>query len=752
MADAHVAASGRIYCASIGDTILNTSKFQIADFRGGYSADIDTSIADWFGQATVRQAATVTVKNPVFTIDEVAFEPDNLAKLHGIDTVEMAARKRVTAITQGATEATLTCEPGCIASFEDNEQVVVADETGWKKEGYIDGAPPATTTVKVDNGAGAAVADIEKVGIHANIDSSEPQYFTRADNVLLDIGDGQDYSCTIWFKRDRDTATEVLMAKTSDYDGTAYVTTAGWVLFIGVDDKLYFAVNDGVDAYVLNGKTAITDGKWHHVLATFDESDASNCRIYLDGYNNTLSRTGTLTSIGDCSNGLAFSIGAESDGGYPFDGCVRDAAVWDNVVVSAADALANACAPITEPGTPTAWWPFYDAAAATAIDDGATAANALDLTLVGGTTTNFGTHSRTQFAYVTANLLGSDWGMENGGIGGWPRGDAATHHWKDEQYVKYSKQSFAIKNTDTTQAFVRQTITTIANVDYYFHGWFRAPVTPNGASQLVDVDAAAGKGATVTQAGATTGGTWYEVEFAFEAGDTSTTIDLGSGSVTDAQIGYWENVQIFKNYIDEPGFEATIALSGWVQIGTPTVDDQDTAERSGTYCYEINGDADNYVKQDVTITSGEVYTFIGHVKCGSADLGVIDLSGAATATLDNDSETTDWVEVKKTFTAATTTLTIKIYGNGAAAWFDDFAVIKVDFKEYHYDENLSIPEKQYMLQYTDDDDKKNQLYFGNAIALGIPIAFTNLDYVTHGMNLLPIEDSNGDIFVFLVEN
>jgi len=91
---------------------------------------------------------------------------------------------------------------------------------------------------------------------------------------------------------------------------------------------------------------------------------------------------------------------------------------------------------------------------------------------------------------------------------------------------------------------------TVAGVEYHFHGWFFAPLTPSGAAQLVNVDAAAALGITVTQAAATTGGAWYEVEFDFEAADASTTIDLGSGSVTSGEEGYWSAVQLYKNYVD----------------------------------------------------------------------------------------------------------------------------------------------------------------------------------------------------------
>ena len=752
MATEHVALNGKLYAAETSETILNTSDFQIADYRGGYDLSIAETFAEWYGQSIARKQVVQIQQDPGMTISEVAFRVDTLAELMGIDPERMAARKAVTAIVQGGTEATLTTASETDEAFEDNEQIVVSDRLGRFKEGYIDGTP-TDTSADVDNGSGAVVANIDDIGIMADINSATPQYFTRADNVLLDIGAAQDYSCSIWFERDRQTATEVLMAKTSDQSGTAAGTTAGWVLYIDVSGILHFAVNDGTDAYIINGTTSIPESEMHNVVVTYDESDASNCKIYLDGYDDTASKTGTLASIDDCSNALVFSIGAESDGGVPFDGKIAGAAVWDDTVLTAANALTIATTPLSEPtGSPDAWWTFYGLAAATTLDDEATAANSLDLSLVGGTTTNFGTHSRVTKALLTANLLGFDQLVDNHGIGGWSAGDAASQIKKDKQRRKFGNTSLRVGNTDATQAFARATVTTIAAIEYHFHGWFFAPVTPSGAAQLVDVDGTAALGITVTQAGATTAGAWYEIEFDFEAADTSTTIDLGSGSATNAEYGYWDSVQLYKNYVDTGGFETNYAGSDWALTGVPTSeDDADTDEDSGTFSYSINSDdpATKYISQDVTLVAGIDYTFTGRVKCGTADSGVVVLSGAqaTTTTLDNGADTTNWVTVRNRFTAATTTLTIKIYGDGAEAFFDNFSVSKINERQYDFNDLVTMPTIQFMLQYTDANAKTNQIYYATAkITLG-EIGFANEDFVVHDVNVIPLSG-----FTYIVED
>lgn len=756
MPDEFVAQDGKLYASSSAETLINDDDFQIADFRGGSNLTWEETLVTWRGQKTTLKGAQLTRHDFGLAISEVAFRTESLGELLEVDPERLASAKRVTAIVAGGTEATLTCEPETDEAFEENDQVIVSDRLGRFKEGYID-ATLTDTSAKVDDGAGAAVAGIDDIGIMADVAYGTPQYFTRADDVLLDIGDAQDYSCMIWFERQRQSSIEVLMGKTDDQADTAAGTTAGWVLYIDADGILHFAVNDGVadGFYVLNGTTVIPEGEMHCVVVTFDESSAADCKIYLDGLDDTLSRTGTLSDIGDCSNALVFSIGAESDGGVPFDGFIAGAAVWDNIVLTAANALTIATTPLTEPtGTPTSWWTFYDLAAATTIADEATAANSFDLTLVGGTTTNFGTHSRVTKATLTANLLGFDHMVDNYGIGGWAAGDAASQITKDKQYRKFGPVSLRVKNTDASQAFARATVTTIAGIEYHFHGWFRSPLTPAGAAQLVNVDATAALGITVTQAGATTGSTWYEVEFDFEAADTSTTIDLGSGSTSDTEIGYWDSVQIYKNFVDAGGFETNIAGSDWATTGTPdgtfTVDDADTAEDSGTLCYQINTDdaTTRYVSQDVTVVVGIEYTFTGRVQCGTAEKGVVVLSGAqaTTTTLDNGAETTNYVTVRNKFTAATTTLTIKIYGDGEDALFDNFSVSKINTRRWDFNQLIVSPEIKFMEQYLDGNGKINQLYYDSAKIRFGSIGFTNEDYVVHDIEVMPLDD-----MIYIVE-
>ena len=62
MPNEHVALNGKLYAAETSETILNTSDFQIADFRRGYTLNMESTFAESYGQSIVRKQAVLTLK------------------------------------------------------------------------------------------------------------------------------------------------------------------------------------------------------------------------------------------------------------------------------------------------------------------------------------------------------------------------------------------------------------------------------------------------------------------------------------------------------------------------------------------------------------------------------------------------------------------------------------------------------------------------------------------------------------------
>lgn len=501
------------------------------------------------------------------------------------DAVFWHRGQQVTAITDGATESTLTTGQAVgNRSWANNDRVAVWDGTGYKKEGLIDGTPSGSS-ILVDDGAGALVSGLSNVGVHAYLDGNS-QYFYATDANFPESGltGAQDLSIQAWIKPDTPTAdAQIIVAKGNDTGNKQMYQF--WLH----QSNLYIAVSSDGIAWTQRASTnaSFTVGKWSHVAVVYDASEGSAV-FYQNGYALTDNGIALATSIVDQDPN--FTIGTRAGGSFYFDGGIAHVALFDDIRTEA-EILTSATNPgedLSGAGNIIGQWYFWEASGASAIDNTQGDAGR-DLTPYDGGDVTYGNCGRTQTAFISKNLI-ADSGMENGGIGGWTAGDAASTLNRDTTTVKFDTRSLKITNGDASQAFVRQTITTVDGEDYWFHGWCYAPTTPNGASRLVDVDTTAALGITVTQAGLSAG--WNEIEFTFEATDTSTTIDLGSGSITNAEIGYWDSVELLPNIVDNGGIEVT---------GSEILDETDFATHAE---WDVTGVADD--------TGGNVdFTFAG---------------------------------------------------------------------------------------------------------------------------------------------
>ena len=294
--------------------------------------------------------------------------------------------------------------------------------------------------------------------------------------------------------------------------------------------------------------------------------------------------------------------------------------------------------------------------------------------------------------WISKNLI-VDPNMEHSNANAYTAGDAQTTLAKDQTIVKFDTDSLKITNGDATQAFARQTITTAAGEDYLFHGWFYSPTTPNGASQLVDVDLTAALGITATQANLSAG--WNEIDFTFEAADTATTIDLGSGSITNAEIGYWDNVKIHKNLVNNGGMETggTVDVSlpsNWKVNGTPTSQFKaNTASNggtgkvhSGTFSIYTNADAsfEGVASDAFAVVQNKYYTGSAwiYIVSGPVVFGASNQLNSISKTLNT---TGSWQKVSWTTYSPIGGIPVVFVraSSGAAEFYiDDISLIELD--------------------------------------------------------------------------
>jgi len=71
MAEENVGLAGALYWHATA--VTNAVANEVAEFRGGWTAEIIETTAEWFGQSTVRKDAELTQLDIKFAIPEVAF-------------------------------------------------------------------------------------------------------------------------------------------------------------------------------------------------------------------------------------------------------------------------------------------------------------------------------------------------------------------------------------------------------------------------------------------------------------------------------------------------------------------------------------------------------------------------------------------------------------------------------------------------------------------------------------------------------
>lgn len=291
---------------------------------------------------------------------------------------------------------------------------------------------------------------------------------------------------------------------------------------------------------------------------------------------------------------------------------------------------------------------------------------------------------------ITRNLT-VDGDMEIGNAGAYAAGGAGVISKSSVEIFK-DAQSLKVLNGDGTQEWARQIIATVTGADYRFFGRFFAPDTPNGASQLVDVDLTAALGVTVTQADLSAG--WNDVEFAFEAADTSTTIDLGSGSVTNAEFGYWDDVRVEANLIANGGMEGVYAGSGTIILppgwsnsnmvsGQDAVGEETTIVHSGAKSVLLTlQNANTRITQSVSVVTGEYYTlsvWAYNGTSGRAALAAFNSNFATNYTGSLFTTNSSWTLLQTTFKAVDSTLVIFLQGFAAGTcYFDDVVLERND--------------------------------------------------------------------------
>ena len=134
---------------------------------------------------------------------------------------------------------------------------------------------------------------------------------------ILDPGTSA-WSASCWFKTSDKGAFKLLVGKTAASGG------GEWEVRVTSDDVVEFNIFEGAVKDAAVGVTDVTDGEWHHAVATRPAAGGNDI-IYIDGSSDG---TGTNNQR-NSTNALDFTVGISDQGVLDMNGLIDEVGVWD---------------------------------------------------------------------------------------------------------------------------------------------------------------------------------------------------------------------------------------------------------------------------------------------------------------------------------------------------------------------------------------------------------------------------------------
>ncbi|HIO88309.1 MAG TPA: T9SS type A sorting domain-containing protein [Candidatus Marinimicrobia bacterium] len=167
---------------------------------------------------------------------------------------------------------------------------------------------------KITTGVGSYHLDFDGTDDYVDLGVISTTNFTTAD-----------FSIQAWVKT-TSTKEQSILVK-GDADGVwesgekaLYMESAGYPWFVGYDNE-----------YIPGTGLTVNDGKWHHIVATWDYSgsgESGNAAIYVDGVKATVETSYRARTIDNSSDNLYI-------GAVPFfDGSLKEIAIWSQALTA----------------------------------------------------------------------------------------------------------------------------------------------------------------------------------------------------------------------------------------------------------------------------------------------------------------------------------------------------------------------------------------------------------------------------------
>jgi len=191
------------------------------------------------------------------------------------------------------------------------------------------------------------------------------------------------FSISLWIKMH---ASELTMIIGKGYPGGDYFGYLIWTNSSGGKNTLNCRVRKNGSHFVQFESTSTFNlNQWYHVVMTYDGSGANTgLKLYVNGNNESGTRSGTLGQDINYFPDIPFNIGARNNGNLPFNGLIDEVGIFDSELSSTnVTNIYNSGTPASLSSlNPVSWWRFEEGSGTTATDSGT---NGLDGTIANGT-------------------------------------------------------------------------------------------------------------------------------------------------------------------------------------------------------------------------------------------------------------------------------------------------------------------------------------------------------------------------------
>jgi hypothetical protein len=159
-----------------------------------------------------------------------------------------------------------------------------------------------------------------------NFNAANTDKITYGDN--LDFNPTDTFSIEFWMKSSQ-SATQMMLVNKQD----GLNKGEGWAVgFQATNDFIRFDFYNTIDiGFTRVGSTDVIDGTWHHICVTYDGGgNATGCKIYVDGVQETETGTGTISGTTATAELLAFGVRAENNSRL-YTGDLAEVRIWNDV-------------------------------------------------------------------------------------------------------------------------------------------------------------------------------------------------------------------------------------------------------------------------------------------------------------------------------------------------------------------------------------------------------------------------------------